>query len=358
MAAKKGRILTGHRPTGPRHIGHLMGTLETWARLQDTHHCFFLVADLHVLTTDYEHPQRVRENSLGIVLDWLAAGIDPHRSTLVLQSAVSAHAQLNALLAMLVTVSRLNRVPTYKEQVKELHLQPSLGLLGYPVLQAADILVYKADTVPVGEDQLPHIELTREVARRFNLMYGPTFPEPDGLLSATPRLPGTDNRTMHTSYGNAIFMRDTPEETTRKVMGMYTDPTRIHANDPGHVEGNPVFAYMDAFNRDKDEVQELKERYQAGTVGDVEMKRRLAVVLNDYLDPIRRRREQFASRPDDVIDILQAGTNRARETANRTLEEVQEKMGLATNIIQSDSHAARRNVMTGEYSPEKLLYVP
>jgi tryptophanyl-tRNA synthetase len=249
-----------------------MGTLETWARLQDTYQCYFLIADLHVLTTDYEHPQRVRENSLGIVLDWLAAGIDPHRSTLVLQSGVSAHTQLNTLLGMLVTVSRLNRVPTYKEQVKELHLQPSLGLLGYPVLQAADILVYKANTVPVGEDQLPHIELTREVARRFNQLYGDTFPEPEGLLSATPRLPGTDNRTMHTSYGNAIFLRDTPAETTRKVMGMYTDPTRIHAEDPGHVEGNPVFAYLDAFSRDKAEVEELKERYRAGTVGDVDRK--------------------------------------------------------------------------------------
>src|SRR5512146_786994 len=211
MAVKKGRILTGHRPTGPRHIGHLMGTLENWARLQDTYECFFLVADLHVLTTDYEHPQQVRENSLGIVLDWLAAGIDPNRSTLVLQSAVPAHTQLDTLLGMLMTVPRLNRVPTYKEQVKELHLQPSLGLLAYPVLQAADILIYKADTVPVGEDQLPHLELTREIARRFNQQYGETFPEPEALLSATPRLPGTDNRTMHQSYGNTIALGDTEE---------------------------------------------------------------------------------------------------------------------------------------------------
>src|SRR5512142_3120630 len=280
MADKKGRILTGHRPTGLRHIGHLKGTLETWASLQDSYDCYFLVADLHVLTTDFEHPQRVRENTLGIVLDWLAAGIDPNRATLVLQSAAPAHTQLDVLLGMLVTVSRLNRVPTYKEQIKELHLQPSLGLLSYPVLQAADILAYKATTVPVGEDQLPHIELTREIARRFNQLYGETFPEPEGLLSSTPRLPGIDNRTMHASYGNAIYLRDTPEETTRKVMIMYTDPTRIHANDPRHVEGNPAFAYHDAFSRNKAEVEELKERYRAGTVGDVEVKRRLAVVLN------------------------------------------------------------------------------
>jgi len=358
MSAKKGRILTGHRPTGPRHIGHLMGTLETWARLQDTYECFFLVADLHVLTTDYEHPQRVRENTLGIVLDWLAAGIDPDRSTLVLQSAVPAHTQLDTLLGMLVTVSRLNRVPTYKEQVKELHLQPSLGLLAYPVLQAADILVYKANTVPVGEDQLPHIELTREVARRFNQLYGETFPEPDGLLSSTPRLPGTDNRTMHTSYGNAIFLRDTPEETARKVMSMYTDPTRIHANDPGHVEGNPLFAYLDAFNPNQAEVDELKARYRSGTVGDVEVKRRLAVVLNEYLAPIRRRREQLAARPDYLVDILRTGTTRAREQAGKTLAEVQERMGLATNLIQSIPQTGGRGPATSEYQPEQLLYVP
>jgi tryptophanyl-tRNA synthetase len=358
MSAKKGRILTGHRPTGPRHIGHLMGTLESWARLQDAYDCYFLVADLHVLTTDYEHPQKVRENSLGIVLDWLAAGIDPNRSTLVLQSAVPAHTQLTTLLSMLVTVSRLNRVPTYKEQVKELHLQPSLGLLGYPVLQAADILVYKANTVPVGEDQLPHIELAREIARRFNQLYGETFPEPEGLLSPTPRLPGTDNHTMHTSYSNAIFLGDTPEETTRKVMGMYTDPTRIHANDPGHVEGNPVFAYMDAFNPDRNEVEELKARYRAGTVGDVEVKRRLAIVLNEYLAPLRQRREQFAAHPGDLIDILQSGTARARQLAEKTLASVQEKMGLTTNLIQSTTQRAGGGLSVGEYPPERLLYVP
>ncbi len=307
MSQTKGRILTGHRPTGPRHIGHLAGTLTNWARLQDSYECFFLVADLHVLTTDYTHPERVRQNSFGIVLDWLAAGIDPERATLVLQSAAPAHAQLETLLGMLVTVGRLSRVPTYKEQVHELQLQPSLGLLGYPVLQAADILVYKADTVPVGEDQLPHIELTREVARRFNQLYGETFPEPQGLLSTTPRLPGTDNRTMHTSYGNAIFLRDTPEETTQKVMAMYTDPTRIHATDPGHVEGNPVFAYHDAFNQDKAEVAELKERYLAGTVGDVEVKRRLARALNETLAPIRQRRETLAANPDAGFDRRNPG---------------------------------------------------
>ena len=241
-------VLTGHRPTGPRHIGHLVGTLTNWVALQDSHACVFLVADLHVLTTDYAHPDQVRANTLEIVFDWLAAGIDPQRACIALQSALPAHAQLAVLLNNLVTVSRLERVPTYKEQTQQLNLQPSTGLLAYPVLQTADILAYKANRVPVGEDQLPHIELCREVARRFNQLYGATFPEPEGMLSVMPRLPGIDNRTMHTSYGNAIFIRDSAEETTRKVMSMYTDPTRIHPTDPGHIEGNPVFVYHDLFN--------------------------------------------------------------------------------------------------------------
>jgi tryptophanyl-tRNA synthetase len=363
---QNGRILTGHRPTGPRHIGHLAGTLQNWVRLQDTYECFFLVADLHVLTTDYAHPERVRENSLGIVFDWLATGIDPQRSTLVLQSAVPAHAQLETLFAMLVTVSRLNRVPTYKEQVKELHLQPSLGLLGYPVLQAADILAYHANAVPVGEDQLPHIELTREVARRFNQLYGETFPEPDGLLSTTPRLPGTDNRTMHTSYGNVIFLRETPEETTQKIMNMYTDPTRIHATDPGHVEGNPLFIYHDTFNPNHEEVEQLKERYRAGKVGDVEVKRKLAAALNETLAPIRSRRVELAAHPDDAVDILRAGTARAIEISGQTLADVQEKMGLATRLLQTElvpaTGSTRKTVAANppnrDEPPVNLLYVP
>lgn len=331
--ALKGRILTGHRPTGPRHIGHLAGTLYNWVQLQRSYECFFLVADLHVLTTDFAHPDQVRQNSLGIVLDWLASGVDPEKSTLVLQSAAPAHAQLSTLFGMLVTVGRLTRVPTYKDQVKELHLQPSLGFLGYPVLQSADILAYKAHAVPVGEDQLPHIELTREIARRFNQLYGDTFPEPEGLLSATPRLPGTDNRTMHTSYGNAIFLQDTPEETTQKVMNMYTDPTRIHATDPGHVDGNPVFMYHDIFNPNKEEVDQLKERYRVGKVGDVEVKRKLASALNETLAPIRRRRAEYSARPDFVIDILRNGTERANQITSAVLAEVQEKMGLASRLF-------------------------
>jgi tryptophanyl-tRNA synthetase len=326
--SKKGRILTGHRPTGPRHLGHLVGTLENWVSLQEDYECYFLVADLHVLTTDYEHTGRIRDNILEMLADWLAAGIDPQRSQIVLQSALPEHAQLAGLLGNLVSVARLDRVPTYKEQVQQLNLNPSLGLLAYPVLQSADILVYKANTVPVGEDQLPHLELSREIARRFNLVFGQTFPEPRGLLSQAPRLPGTDNRAMHTSYGNTISLRESAQDSTTKIMNMYTDPTRIHATDPGHVEGNPVFTYLELFDPDKDEVADFKELYRAGRIGDVAIKRRLAVVVNEYLAPLRQRRAELIKNPDELLDVLYQGTANAKPLVQATFEEVQQKMGL------------------------------
>jgi tryptophanyl-tRNA synthetase len=341
----KQRILTGHRPTGPRHIGHLVGTLENWKRLQDTHECFFLVADLHVLTTGHAQPEQIQENILNMLADWLASGIDPSRSTIVLQSIIPEHAQLALLFSMLTTVSRLERVPTYKEQIKELNLQPSLGLLTYPVLQAADILLYKARVVPVGEDQLPHIELSREIARRFNQTYGKTFPEPDALLSHAARLPGVDGRTMHTSYENAIYLRDTAEETERKVMSMYTDPTRIHATDPGHVDGNPVFAYHDIFNPNKAEVKEFKTRYLEGKIGDVEIKHRLVEVLNAYLAPLRERRAEYIAQPKMLLEVLFSGTVRAKFIAQETLEEVHQKMGLLHS--QSFSEKVLANNISG-----------
>lgn len=361
---KKDRVLTGHRPTGPRHIGHLAGTLDTWVSLQDSHECFFLVADLHVLTTDYEHPKRVTQNTLEVVMDWLAVGIDPQRSTIMLQSAIPEHAQLSNLLSMLTTVSRMNRVPTYKEQVHELHLHPSLGLLSYPVLQAADILIYKATSIPVGEDQMPHIELTREIARRFNQLFGPTFPEPQGMLSQMARLPGIDNRTMHTSYNNQIHIKETPEETTRKIMSMYTDPTRIHATDPGHVEGNPVFTYLDTFHPDKTEVNDLKNRYRTGKVGDIEIKKILAKVLNEYLVPIRTRRAEIEKYPDDIIDILRTGTKHALEITRQTLSEVQDKMGLLTQRVlaldESRSKMDHQRILNelSAFESPRHLFVP
>ncbi len=324
------RILTGHRPTGPRHIGHLYGTLVNWIRLQENHECFFLVADLHVLTTDYEHPDQIGQNTMEMITDWLAAGIDPSRSSLVLQSAIPEHVQLSTLFAMLVTVARLERVPTYKEQAKELKLNPSLGLLTYPVLQVADILLYKAELVPVGEDQLSHLELAREIARRFNQLYGEIFPEPEALLTETPRIPGIDNRTMHTSRQNAIFLKDSPEETTGKVMRMYTDPTRLHTSDPGHIENNPLFAYLDIFEPDVPRKKELKNLYRSGKVGDVEVKKHLAAKMNDALAPIRERRRQIAARPERMIEILHDGTERARPLAQATLQDVMQRMGLTT----------------------------
>jgi tryptophanyl-tRNA synthetase len=322
-----------------------VGTLNTWASLQDSYQCFFLAADLHLLTTDFSHPKKIHENTIEMVIDWLAAGIDPARSTLVLQSAIPEHIQLCVLLSMLVSVSRLERVPTYKEQIQQLNLQPSLGLLTYPVLQAADILVYRATHVPVGEDQIPHLELAREAARRFNQYYGETFPEPQEILSSTPRLPGLDNRTMHTSYGNAIFLKDTSEETTRKVMSMYTDPTRIHADDPGHVENNPLFDYLDAFDPNRKEVEDIEGRYRAGKVGDVEVERRLVEVLNHALAPLRERRARAAQRPEEIFDLLLSGTETARTLVHETLLEAQERMGLrlAAGLRNTGNQAMRQS---------------
>ena len=338
MNTQPQRILTGHRPTGPRHIGHLVGTLNTWVGLQDTHECFFLVADLHVLTTDFQHPQQIRANTLEVLADWLAAGIDPERSTILLQSAVPEHSQLSLLLSMLVSEARLRRVPTYKEQVQQLKLQPSLGLLTYPVLQSADILLYKATRVPVGEDQLPHIELAREIARRYNQLYGETFPEPQALLSSMPRLRGLDNRTMHSSYGNTILLRDTPQETTQKIMRMYTDPARIHASDPGKVDGNPVFTYLDLFDPHPEQVEEYKRRYRAGKVGDVEVKKYLAKVLNDTLAPLRERRAKIENQKGYLREILYHGSLRARRVARETIEQVLAGMGLTLGLdLQPES---------------------
>ena len=324
--AKKGTILTGHRPTGRRHLGHLVGTLRHWARLQDSYECFFLIADWHVLTTDPEHTDRIEDNVEQMIYDWLAAGIDPERSTIVMQSMVPEHAELALLFGMLVSVARLERNPTYKEMVQQLGLKEraSAGLLIYPVLQTADILIYKGDTVPVGEDQAPHIELSREIARRFNRVYGDTFPEPQVLLSEAPRLPGIDNRTMHSSYGNTIPLSATADEIRELVMQMYTDPTRIHPTDPGNVEGNPVFTYHDLFNSDADQVAEFKERYREGKIGDVEVKEVLAELLVEELRPFREVRSERSGQ--EIREIVEAGSSAAREVAQATMAEVRQAM--------------------------------
>ena len=337
----RGRILTGDRPTGKLHLGHWVGTLQNRVRLQDQYECFFLVADYHMLTTRLDNLQEVEGNIRDLVLDYLAVGIDPERSTIYLQSLAPQVAELHLLFSMLTTVPRLQRVPTLKEMMRSLHIETaSYGLLGYPVLQAADILMVRSNLVPVGKDQASHLELTREIARRFNDLFGEVLPIPETLIGDVPTLVGTDGKAkMSKSLNNAIFLSDDAKTVDRRVMSMYTDPTRIHATDPGHVRGNPVFAYHEAFNPDKDEVNDLKKRYRAGRVGDVEVKRKLAKSLNDFLDPLRARRAEYTRRPGLVEDILLAGSDRARREADETLRVAREAMGL--NYFRAGTTAAR-----------------
>ena len=326
------RILTGIRPTGPLHLGHYVGALENWLKLQQEYQCFFLIADYQALGDHLDDIDRIRDSVLQVALDWLAVGLDPEASTWMVQSYVPEHAELHMLLSMVLPLSWLQRNPTLKAemaQLEEEHQTLTLGFFNYPASQVADILLPKAHLVPVGEDQLPHIEMTREVARRFNRMFAEVFPEPDGLVGRVARLAGTDGQAkMSKSLNNCIYLSDDAAAVTEKVRRMYTDPTRIHATDPGHVEGNPVFMYHDAFNPDAAEVDELKERYRAGRVGDVDVKQKLAKALNAFLDPIRERRAAYAARPDDVRAILEEGARRGRITAQATMEEVREAMRL------------------------------
>jgi tryptophanyl-tRNA synthetase len=336
MTPNKKRILTGDRPTGRMHLGHYVGTLANRVRLQDTYDCFFLVADLHMLTTrtELERLRHTGENIRAVVLDNLSVGIDPNRSTYLLQSLVPQIAELQLIFSMLVTVPRLQRVPTLKEVMQDLEIeQPSMGLLSYPVLQAADILCVRANLVPVGKDQASHLEVTREIARRFNGLYGDTLPEPDTLIGEVPTLVGIDGQAkMSKSLDNAIYLSDDAKTVEQKVRGMFTDPNRIRADIPGRVEGNPVFIYHDAFNPNVEEVNDLKERYRLGKVGDVEVKKKLTVALNNFLDPIRERRADLERNPHIVEDVLTAGSARARQEADETLRMVKEAMGL--NFIQ------------------------
>lgn len=327
----KKRILTGDRPTGRLHLGHYVGTLQNRVRLQDTYNCFFIIADLHMLTTKFEQLTEVRQNIRELVLDYLAVGIEPEKGTIYVQSLVPEVTELFTIFTMLVSVPRVQRVPTLKEVMRSLEIRTaSLGLLSYPVLQAADILMVRAHLVPVGKDQASHIEVTREVAQRFNLLYGDVFPVPDGLIGDVPTLPGTDGKAkMSKSLDNAIYLSDGAKEVERRVMSMYTDPTRLRATDPGHVEGNPVFTYHDAFNPDKDEVADLKERYREGRVGDVEVKRKLVKAINEFLDPIRDRRAHYEAQTGLIEDIVVEGSRLARDEARRTLDLAKAAMGLS-----------------------------
>jgi tryptophanyl-tRNA synthetase len=315
------------RPTGRLHLGHLVGALGNWVPLQDQYDCFYFVADWHALTSDYANTSQVMSFAYDNVADWIGAGLDPAKSTFFVQSLVPEHAELFLLLSMVVPVPWLERVPTYKEQQENLKDKDlsSIGFLGYPLLQTADVAMYDARFVPVGEDQVAHLELSREVVRRFNNFFGEVLVEPQPLLTSFSRLPGLDgDKKMSKSLGNTIELSDTPEDVKKKVMRMYTDPKRIRADVPGTVEGNPVFTYHDAFNANKAEVEDLKARYRAGQVGDVEVKTKLANALNAFLEPIRERRAAAVAKPDRIKEILFEGSRRARAAAEQTMERVRE----------------------------------
>jgi len=319
------------RPTGKLHLGHLVGALQNWERLQSIYDCFYFVADWHALTSHYADTRDIVENALDNVADWIGAGLDPEKSTFFIQSLVPEHAELYLLFQMVTPIPWLERVPTYKEQVEQLSDRDlsSIGFLGYPLLQAADIAVYDAHWVPVGDDQVPHIELAREVVRRFNNIFsGADLVEPQALLTPTPRLPGLDNRKMSKSYNNTIDLSDSAEDVVKKVRQMYTDPKRVRADIPGTVEGNPVFIYHDAFNPNRAEVDDLKERYRAGKVGDVEVKTKLAAAINHLLAPMRERRAAALAKPGHLKEILFEGSAKARAVAQETMIRVREAVKL------------------------------
>ena len=332
----KPRLLTGDRPTGRLHLGHYVGSLANRIRLQHQYDSFFIIADLHTLTTKPE-PEYIKDIPVyirEIVLDYLAVGIDPDVSTIFVQSAIPETYQLNLLFEMLVTVPRLERMPTLKDMARDANIDSMpFGLLGYPVLQAVDILLPRAQAVPVGRDNQSHVELAREMARRFNNLYGEVFPEPEPIIGDVPMLVGTDGQSkMSKSLGNAIYLSDDAETVDEKVQGMYTDPKRLRATDPGTVEGNPVFIYHDAFNPSKAEVDDLKERYRAGKVGDVEVKTKLAKAINSFLEPFREKRAYFLAHPTVPQDILASGIRHMQAEAKATMELVREKTGLSYSM--------------------------
>lgn len=323
------RMLTGDRPTGPLHLGHLVGSLRKRVALQETHDAYFIIADLHMLTTrnSPEEIAKVDQRARGMVLDALSAGIDPARATFYLQSAVPEIHELAGLLQSLVTVSRLERLPALKDMARDANVEMSLALLEYPVLQSADILSVRAEAVPVGKDNYGFVEVTRELARRFNRTYGEVFPVPEIIEGDVPTLVGTDGQAkMSKSLGNAIALGDDAATVRKAVMRMYTDPARTSADVPGTVEGNPVFAWLDVFGTDRGRIDEFKARYRAGTVGDVEVKEYLAGGVNDVLEPMRERRERYSA-PGYVESLIEAGTARVRAETQETVREMRKAMG-------------------------------
>lgn len=322
------RIMSGMRPTGRLHLGNLLGALSNWVALQDEYECYYSVVDWHALTTDYQDTAALQENIRAMVIDWLSAGLDPNKSVIFVQSSVIEHAELHLLLSMITPVSWLERVPTYKDQQIQLADKDlsTYGFLGYPLLQTADILAYRAGYVPVGEDQLPHLELAREVVRRFNYIYGTKLPEPQPLLNKHRLLPGIDGRKMSKSYGNAISLAADEAEVKAKVSQMVTDPARIHKTDPGHPDICVVAKFQQVFAEQGYEA--LREECQGGRIGCVACKRMLMSAINDYLAPIRERRARLLADPDLVDAVLSDGAVRARRAAGETLAEIRRAMNL------------------------------
>jgi tryptophanyl-tRNA synthetase len=330
MTDKK-RLLTGDRPTGKLHLGHLVGSINNRVRLQDEYESFFLIADLHMLTTrnSPEDIAQIDKNAHDMILDQMAAGLDPEKVTFYMQSGIPEIHEMYTLFQSLVTVARLERLPSLKDMARDANVEMSFALLGYPVLQAADILCVRGDLVPVGKDNIAHVEITREIARRFNHLYGETLPVPDGLVGEVPTLVGTDGQAkMSKSLNNAIFLSDDPKEVQKKVRRMYTDPNRVSADVPGTVEGNPVFEYHDAFNPNKEEIEDLKTRYRAGKVGDVEVKEKLTTAINAMLDPMHERRAKYEE-SGLIEEIIYNGTQIAREETQKTLFAMKKAMGLS-----------------------------
>jgi tryptophanyl-tRNA synthetase len=324
------RVLSGMRPTGKLHLGNYVGALDNWVRMQDEYQCFFEVADWHALTTDYADTSRVKENSLEVALDWLAAGLDPERSVIFIQSHVPAHAELHLLFCMITPLGWLERVPTYKEQrenIKDKDLG-TYGFLGYPVLQSADILIYKGDVVPVGEDQVAHVELTREIARRFNGFYGEVFPEPQSLLTVAPKLPGTDGRKMSKSYGNTILLTDPEPVVRQKLKTMVTDPARVRRSDPGNPDVCPVGDLHKIFSS-RATMDKVYEGCRSAGIGCIECKGWAADGLVQLLNPMQERRKKYEENPRLAWDILEAGTERARKVAGETMKDVRAAMGMS-----------------------------
>lgn len=321
------RVLSGMRPSGKLHLGNLAGALENWKKLQDEYECFFFAADWHALTTEYSDPQIIGQSIREMILDWLSVGLSPEKSVLFVQSRIKEHAELHLLLSMITPLPWLERVPSYKEQQQELSNRDltTYGFLGYPLLQTADIIIYKAHKVPVGIDQVPHVELSREVARRFNFFYGEIFPLPEPLLTEVPKLLGIDGRKMSKSYDNAIYISDPPEEIRRKVSQMFTDPHRIRRHDPGHPDICNVFSFHRLYTP-AGLVEEIDRECRRGRIGCVEDKKNLADNIVAYLTPIHEKRRQYLQEPHFVEEVIENGCQRARRVASQTMEEVRRAM--------------------------------